>query len=248
MTFEYNSKLMNSLITWLIKLRQRKVIEMINAPSIANCDFLKMGKQIDELIAGNVTFLHIDLMDGNYVPNLFLPTSIVKAIKTKYPNVIADVHLMVNNPDDYIDLLKEYGADYVSFHIDSTSFTIRLLANIRNKGMKAGVVINPSQRIDIIEPFIHYLDYVVLMTVEPGYTGQIFIEGSLERLDELNKLREKANTNFLISIDGGIDYPNSIESLKRGAEILVTGIYTVFNQSDGLTNACIRFETRNERY
>jgi len=215
---------------------------MINAPSIANCDLLNIGKQIDEIIAGNVTFLHIDLMDGNYVPNLLFPTSIVKAIKTKYPNIITDVHLMVNNPDNYVDLLKKYGADYVSFHIDSTSFVIKLLTKIRNKGIKGGVVINPSQRIDIIEPFINYLDYVVLMTVEPGYAGQIFMEGSLERLDELNKLREKYNAKFLISIDGGIDYPNSKECLKRGAEILVTGIYTVFNQTDSLTEACIRFE------
>ncbi|NEU31071.1 ribulose-phosphate 3-epimerase [bacterium LRH843] len=215
---------------------------MINAPSIANCDLLNIGQQIDELVAGNVTFLHIDLMDGHYVPNLFLPTSIVKAIKTNYPNVIADVHLMVSNPHDYIDYLKEYGADYVSFHIDSTSFSIRLLRNIRDKGMKAGVVINPSQRIEIIEPLIPYLDYVVLMTVEPGFAGQKFMNGSLERLDDLHTLREKTNARFLISIDGGIDYPNSIESLKRGADILVTGIYTVFNQPGGLTDACIRFE------
>jgi len=234
--------LMNYNYIMVIKFNEGEGYKMINAPSLANCDLLNMGKQIDELIAGNVKFLHIDLMDGHYVPNLFFPTSIVKAIKTKYPEVIADVHLMVTNPQDYIDILKEYGADYVSFHIDSTSFTIRLLRNIRAKGMKAGVAINPSQRIDIIEPFIQYLDYVVLMTVEPGFAGQKFMEGSLERLDELNALKEKYKAKFLISIDGGIDYPNSIESLKRGAEILVTGIYTVFNQPDGLTNACLRFE------
>ena len=215
---------------------------MINAPSIANCDLLNMAKQIDELIAGNVRFLHIDLTDGHYVPNLLFPTSIVKAIKTKYPDIIADVHLMVTNPQDYISQLKEYGADYVSFHIDSTNFSIRLLRDIRSKGMKAGVVINPSQKIDIIEPLVNYLDYVVLMTVEPGFAGQKFMEGSLERLAELNMLRKRTKTKFLISIDGGIDYPNSVESLKRGAEILVTGIYTVFNQSDSLTDACIRFE------
>lgn len=215
---------------------------MINSPSIANCSLLTLGKQIEELIAGNVKFLHIDLMDGHYVPNLFFPTTIVKAIKKKFPNIIADVHLMVSDPKDYVSILKEYGADYVSFHIDSTNFVIRLLTNIKDKGMKAGVVINPSQKISIIEPFIYYLDYVVLMTVEPGFAGQKFMEGSLERLDDLNNLKKKANANFLISIDGGIDYPNSIESIKRGADILVTGIYTIFNQPGGLTNACLRFE------
>ncbi|WP_371373738.1 ribulose-phosphate 3-epimerase [Sporomusa aerivorans] len=215
---------------------------MINAPSIANCNLLEMGKQIDELVSGNVTFLHIDLMDGHYVPNLAFPITIVKEIKTKYPQLALDVHLMVSNPQDYIDRLKEYGADYVSFHIDSTSFSVRHLKNIRNLGMKAGIVINPSQRIDIIEPLIDYLDYVVLMTVEPGFAGQKFMEGSLERLEELNRLRERYKASFLISIDGGVDYPKAIESLKRGADILVTGIYVVFNQPDGITNACFRFD------
>ncbi|MCM3760018.1 ribulose-phosphate 3-epimerase [Alkalihalobacillus oceani] len=215
---------------------------MINAPSIANCDLLHIGKQIDELVAGGVTFLHIDLMDGHYVPNLFLPTSVVKAIKMKYPHIVTDVHLMVSNPEAYVDLLKEYDADYVSFHIDSTSFSIRILRDIREKGMKAGVVINPSQRIDCIEPLIRYVDYVVLMTVEPGFAGQTFMEGSLERLDELQQLRQKYKASFLISVDGGIDYPNAIESVKRGADILITGIYTIFNQSVGLTEACKKFQ------
>jgi ribulose-phosphate 3-epimerase len=220
---------------------------MINAPSVANCDLLDMGRQVDELIAGNVKLLHVDLMDGHYVPNLFLPVGIVKALKERHPQVMLDVHLMVSNPEDYFDRLKEYGADYVSFHIDSTSFSIRLLRKIRDLGMNAGIVINPSQRIDIIEPLIDYLDYAVLMTVEPGFAGQKFMEGSLERLEELNKLREKHNAKFLISVDGGIDYPNSIESLKRGADILITGIYTVFNQQDGLTDACLRFEKEMSR-
>ena len=215
---------------------------MINSPSIANCDLLRLGEQIDELLGGNVKFLHIDLMDGHYVPNLFLPPTIVKAIKEAHPDVIADVHLMVSNPFDYVDRLAAYGADYFSFHLDSTSFAIRLINLIQSKGMKAGVVINPSQRIDALEPLVPYLDLVVLMTVEPGFAGQKFMDGSLERLASLTALRKSSNAKFLISVDGGIDYPNSYASVKLGADILITGIYTVFNQPDSLSEACLRFE------
>jgi ribulose-phosphate 3-epimerase len=215
---------------------------MINSASIANCDLLRIGQQIDELIRGNVRFMHIDLMDGHYVPNLGFPLNIVKAVKQAHPDIVADVHLMVSNPFDYVDVLAGYGADYFSFHLDSTNFSIRLIKLIQSKGMKAGVVINPSQRIDIIEPLAPYLDLVVLMTVEPGYAGQKFMDGSLDRLAMLNALRQKAKARFLISVDGGIDYPNSHASLEIGADILVTGIYTVFNQPDGLTEACLRFQ------
>lgn len=215
---------------------------MINSPSIANCDMLRIGQQIDELVKGNVKFLHIDLMDGHYVPNLLFPLNIVKAVKQAHPAIVADVHLMVTNPFDYVDTLAAYGADYFSFHLDSTSFSLRLIKLIQSKGMKAGVVINPSQRIDSIEPLAPYLDLVVLMTVEPGFAGQKFMDGSLERLAALNALRQANKAKFLISVDGGIDYPNSHASLELGADILITGIYTVFNQPDGLTEACLRFE------
>jgi len=221
---------------------------MINSPSIANCDLLRIGQQIDELIRGNVKFLHIDLMDGHYVPNLWFPINIVKAIKQAHPQIVADVHLMVTNPFDYVDVLAASGANYFSFHLDSTSFCIRLINQIKSKGMKAGVVINPSQPIASLEPLVPYLDLVILMTVEPGYAGQKFMDGSLERLAALNALRQKHQARFLISVDGGIDYPNSHASLELGADILITGIYTVFNQPDGLTEACLRFENAMSRH
>jgi ribulose-phosphate 3-epimerase len=215
---------------------------MINSPSLANCDLLRIGEQVDELIRGNVSWLHIDLMDGHYVPNLFFPLAIVKVVKAAHPEAVADVHLMVSNPFDYVDTMASYGADYFSFHLDSTRFAVRLIKLIQSKGMKAGVVINPSQRIDAIEPLVPYLDLVVLMTVEPGFAGQKFMDGSLDRLATLVALRKRCDARFLISVDGGIDYPNSLASVELGADILITGIYTVFNQPDGLTDACLRFE------
>lgn len=221
---------------------------VINAPSLANCDLLAMGTQIDQLIEGNVRFVHIDLVDGNYVPNLLFPVSIVQKLRERYPQLTLDVHLMVTNPFDYVERMAAAGADYLSFHLDSTNFSRRLIKNIQDKGMKAGVAINPSQPISALEPLAAFVDYVVLMSVEPGYAGQTFMPDAIGRLEELVALRKRTDTHFLISVDGAIDYPNSIKSVQLGAEILITGIYTVFNQPDGLTNACIRFQNEMEKY
>lgn len=217
-------------------------MQIINAPSLANCPLLAMGEQVKELVLGGAPWFHIDIMDGHYVPNLYFPLKFIGELKREYPQICADVHLMVTNPMDYFDELKQNGTDYVSFHIDSTPFVKRALSKIRALGMKGGVVINPSQQVSLIEPYINELDYVVLMTVEPGYAGQKFMTDSHPRLKELVALREKHQCSFLISVDGGVDYENAVKCAKEGAEVFVTGIYTVFNQPDGIANACRRFE------
>lgn len=131
--------------------------------------------------------------------------------------------------------------------MDSTNFTIRTLRDIRAAGMKAGVVLNPSQRVDVLEPYIELCDYVVLMTVEPGFAGQQFMVEALPRVEELSALREKRGLDFLISIDGGINYPNVQPCVRRGANLFVTGIYTVYRQEDGIVSACARFEDEMRR-
>lgn len=219
---------------------------MINAPSLANCNIFTIGEEIDAMIRGGVHFVHVDISDGHYVPNLMFPLSIVKNIKDRYPELTVDVHLMVTNPEDYVDRMKEDGADYLSFHIDSTRFSRRLIDRIQKAGMKAGVILNPSQPVSLLEPLVHFVDYVVLMTVEPGFAGQKFMHDAIGRLEELQALKERTGTDFLISIDGGIDMEHSVECMKRGAEILISGIYTVFRQPDGLEKACARYQKEME--
>ena len=175
-------------------------------------------------------------------PNICFPVRFAGELKQKYPAIETDVHLMVTDPASYLPQLQKNKVDWVSFHMDATSFSRRMLTNIRDMGMKAGVVINPSQPVTIIEPVIRLLDYVVLMTIEPGFAGQRFLPDSIPRLADLTALRKKYGLNFLVSIDGGVDYPHAQECARLGAEIFVTGVFTVFQQEDGITAACRRFE------
>lgn len=214
---------------------------MINTASIINVSFLNMKEELEELVAGGTTFFHIDLMDGHYVPNLCLPIKLLAELKQAYPQIVMDIHIMVTNPSDYISRLREAGADYVSFHTDSTPFVRRTINEIRAAGMKPGIVINPSQRIDHMEPFIEYVDMVTLMAVEPGFAGQPLLEGSMERLQEIADLRKRFECNFILSVDGGIDYEKGHQCKEIGVDAIVGTVHNIFNQPEGIREACFRF-------
>ena len=215
---------------------------MINTASIVNIPYLQLREGLNELVEGGTRFFHMDLMDGHYVPNLCYPLDLVREIKAAYPQVTADVHMMVTNPMDYIDRLKTAGADYVSFHTDSTSFVRRTIDTIHRAGMKAGIVINPSQPVDHILPYAKYVDMVLVMAVEPGFPGQPFLEGTMERLEELADLREKCGSHFLISVDGGVDRERCASCQKLRIDMIVGTRHNIFHQPDGIREACRRFE------
>ncbi len=223
-------------------MRKEKTHPLINCPSLANSSLLELGHDIAELWEGGARYYHIDIMDGHYVPNLCYPVRLVSDLKKIYPEAVADVHLMATDPGAYVDSLAGAGCDMLSFHVDSTNFVIRTIRQIRAAGMKPGVVINPSQKIDILEPYIKLVDYVVLMSVEPGFAGQTFMPEAVSRVKELASLRERSGNEFLISVDGGINYPNVQPCVRNGANMFVTGIYTVYRQEDGIVSACRRFE------
>lgn len=214
---------------------------VINSPSLANCNTLYIREDIEKLREAGVRFLHVDLMDGNYVPNLCFPIRFVQDLKNEYPDMILDVHIMVNDPISYVDRMADAKVDYLSFHIDSTPFVIRTIDKIRSAGMKPGIVINPSQRVEVIEPYADMVDMVTLMAVEPGFAGQRFMQRTIKRVGEAASIRKKEKLEFLINVDGAINYESLIPCIQRGANVIVTGIFTVFQQPDGISGACLRF-------
>ena len=214
---------------------------MLNSASIINVSFLRMKEELDALVEGGTSMFHIDLMDGHYVPNLCMPIKLISELSAAYPKVLMDVHIMVTNPSDYIQRLADAGTDYLSFHTDSTKFIRRIISEIRKAGMKPGIIINPSQRIDHIEPFVEYVDMVTLMTVEPGFAGQPFLEGGLERLVELAELRTKHKYDFLINVDGGVDFEKGHKCKEIGVDVIVGTLHNIFGQPEGIVEACRRF-------
>jgi len=206
-----------------------------------------MKEDIEQLRQAGVKFLHVDLMDGHYVPNLCFSLRFVKDLKEAYPDMILDVHMMVSDPIAYVDRMSEAGVDYLGFHVDSTPFVLRVIDRIRAKGMRPGVVINPSQPVQIIEPYIDLVDMVTLMAVEPGFAGQKFMMRTIDRVETLASLRKQCGNDFLINVDGAINEAGLVPCIRRGANVIVTGIFTVFQQEDGIVSACRRFEEACER-
>lgn len=199
-------------------------------PSILSADFANLERDIKELESIGVDMFHIDVMDGNFVPNISFGFPIIESIRPKTDKIF-DCHLMIANPENYVEQFCKVGCDMVSFHIEATNHADRVIQVIKNNGKKAGIVLNPQTSIESIKYLLPKLDYVLIMTVNPGFGGQKFSPEMLEKIEELTKLREEKNYNFLIEVDGGINIETSKACRDKGADLLVCGSF-LFGASD----------------
>lgn len=197
-------------------------MSVLLAPSMLASNFLQLGKEVEMVNESQADLFHVDVMDGHFVPNLTFGFFIIRQIKSIARKPL-DVHLMINNPDRYLEAYKDAGADWLSVHYETCPHLHSSIQQIKKLGMKAGVVINPHNPLSLLRDIIPDADYVLLMSVNPGFGGQQFIESTYRRLQELGELKEKMNPRLLIEVDGGVDATNSGKLAKAGANVLVAG-------------------------
>ena len=193
------------------------------APSILSADFSKLGEEVIKLHDVGADFIHIDVMDGEFVPNISFGMPVIKAIRNKTDKVF-DVHLMINNPQRYIDDFIEAGADIITLHYESEKHLDRAIQYIKSKGVKAAVALNPATPTVVLKNIIGSLDMVLIMSVNPGFGGQSFIPYSLDKIREVKQMAIEANNeDILIQVDGGIDSNNVKDVVEAGANVIVAG-------------------------
>lgn len=200
------------------------------APSILSADFSKLGEEIKDVEMGGADLIHVDVMDGHFVPNITIGPLIVEAIRpvTKLP---LDVHLMIENPDQYIEAFAKAGADYLTVHVEACKHLHRTISYIKSLGVKAGVVLNPATPVEMIQHIIEDVDMVLFMTVNPGFGGQAFIPSVLEKVTRLKEMAEAKNHHLEIEVDGGVNEETAKLCIQAGATVLVAGS-AVYNKSD----------------
>lgn len=200
------------------------------APSILSADFSKLGQEVKEVEKAGAKLIHVDVMDGHFVPNLTVGPLVVKALRSQ-TTMILDCHLMVNEPEKMIPWFAEAGADWITFHDEAAHHAESLIDQIHQLGKKAGISVRPGTPIETIEPLLKKLDLVLVMSVEPGFGGQKFMSSSIQKLRWLSKQKNDHSFKFRISIDGGINLNTIEEAKKAGAEIFVAGS-AVFGATD----------------
>ena len=202
----------------------------ILSPSLLAADFTKLGQQLEQIEKGGAQYIHLDVMDGIFVPNISFGIPVIKSIR-KSPNLIFDVHLMIVEPERYVEAFRKAGADIINFHIEATKDAASTLSKIKSLGAKTGITIKPNTPVSEIVPYLENVDMVLIMTVEPGFGGQKFMADKMEKVTELVKIREQKNLKFDIEIDGGVNINNVKEILDTGVNVIVAGS-AVFGAED----------------
>ncbi len=211
------------------------------APSILSADFSNLAQHIRMAEIGGADWIHCDVMDGHFVPNLTFGPIVVKAAKklTKLP---IDVHLMIDNPDIYLEDFVKAGADYLTVHQEAVIHLNRTINKIKELGIKAGVAINPSTPVKTLEYVAEFVDLILIMSVNPGFGGQKFILNSLKKIEEVASIREKINANYLIEVDGGIDASTITGALNAGCDVFVAGS-SIF-KADNISAAAVELKNK----
>ena len=201
------------------------------APSILSADFGQLGSEIKRLEEAGADMIHVDVMDGHFVPNITVGPPVINTLR-KYTKLPFDVHLMISPVHKYIKDYAEAGANIITIHPEATDNLQESIKHIKNFGKKVGVSLNPNTQIDIIEKLLVEINLVLIMSVHPGFAGQKFIPNILDKIKELKKIKDKKNLNFDIEVDGGINFDNSKLVIEAGANILVSGT-TIFKNNKG---------------
>jgi ribulose-phosphate 3-epimerase len=203
---------------------------MILAPSILSADFGRLAEQVAAAARGGAGAVHVDVMDGHFVPNLTVGPVVVKAVR-KATTLPIDVHLMIENADRYVDAFADAGADWISLHVEAMPHLQRTVAHLRGRGVRPGVVVNPATPLSAIDEILPEVGYVLVMSVNPGFGGQAFLPRSLEKIRRLKGLIEARGLDVQIEVDGGVDASNARRLVESGATILVAGT-AVFGGDD----------------
>ena len=209
------------------------------SPSILSADFSQLGKEIESLEKNGADMIHVDVMDGHFVPNLTIGPPVIKALR-KYTSLPFDVHLMINPVHKYIKDYAESGADIITIHPEATTSLQGSIDEIKKYKKKVGLSLNPNTKIEIIEQYLEQVDLVLIMSVFPGFGGQKFIKDVLKKIERINEIRNKRKFEFDIEVDGGINFSNFRDVLKAGANVLVSGT-TIFKENHGDIKKNINF-------